>query len=587
MTDYFPLAITDIAHGGEGIGRIDGRVVFVTGAIPGEQVEVEVTDRRKKLLRGRVRRILEPSPDRVEPPCPIVDRCGGCQWQHIAYPRQIELKRQILTQQLHRIGGFSEPPVEPMVASPQPFGYRSTVRMVWLPDGRLGYRMAHSHDLVAAAWCPIAAPSINEILAAPPSPGEPGTEARIWGDPLDGSATLARAGDAAASATITVLGRPFRVSGASFMQANLPQLEAIIRTVIEFLQPAGDQIVIDAYCGIGVIGVSLAPLVRRVIGIESSEPAVEDAAVNGEQVDTFDIWSGSVADVLPELTFETIDAVILDPPRSGCEPETIRAILEAAPATIVYVSCDPATLARDLKTLAAAGYELRTVRPVDLFPQTFHVESVALLRRTAPIKRPGEHLVRLQTIEAGPPDRRADGDPDEPGWADVGSGGRSVRSRGVEQPIPRGRGVPTARSGAAGRPNTPDQARPRPAPPSPAKRPRGTGRPADSPRAGASRPGDRGGGRSAAPGQARPVGPPPPGGVNRPSGPGRTSGPGRPAGQGRTRSAGWGAGPGRSAAGPGDRPAWPGDRPRRPEGGPGQSRRLGGGPSRPERDRRR
>ena len=163
------------------------------------------------------------------------------------------------------------------------------------------------------------------------------------------------------------------------MQANLPQLEEIIRTVIEFLDPRGQETVVDAYCGVGLIGICLAPLVNRVIGIEAGEAAAEDAAANGEQVPNFEIWSGTVAAVLPDLA-APIDAIVLDPPRSGCEPETLRAILDAEPTTIVYVSCDPATLARDLKALAAAGYQLATARPIDVFPQTFHVESVSLLR---------------------------------------------------------------------------------------------------------------------------------------------------------------------------------------------------------------
>ena len=386
--ERFQIDITGIAHGGEGIGRIDGQVIFVAGGIPGERVEVEVTEHRKRLLRGRPVRILEASPDRIEPPCPIVERCGGCQWQHIAYPRQLELKRQILIDQLRRIGGFADPPVEPTVASRLAFGYRATVRVARTGEGRLGFRAAHSHDVVPTGWCPVAMPAINAVLADPPPEAGQATELRIWGDPVTGQVAVAPSGassgprppGAAAHVSISVLDRTFRVSAGSFMQANLPQLEEIARTVIEFLQPTGQQTVVDAYCGVGLIGICLAPLVNRVIGIEAGEAAVEDAAANGEQVPNFEIWSGTVAAVLPDLV-APIDAIVLDPPRAGCEPETLRAILDAEPATIVYVSCDPATLARDLKVLAAAGYQLVTTRPIDVFPQTFHVESVSLLRR--------------------------------------------------------------------------------------------------------------------------------------------------------------------------------------------------------------
>ena len=250
-------------------------------------------------------------------------------------------------------------------------------------------------------------PAINKVLASPPPTVGDAAELRIWGDPVTGQAAVAplpdrpsspgtsaqssksgksgttgTTGPVSAPAQVSVLGRTFRVSARSFLQANVPQLEEIIGAISEFLQPAGEETIVDAYCGVGMIGICLAPLVHRVIGIETSAVAVEDAAANGDQVPNFEIWSGSVAATLPELV-APIDTIVLDPPRTGCEPETLRAILDVEPATLIYVSCDPATLARDLKVFTAAGYELVTVRPIDLFPQTFHVESVSLLRRAA------------------------------------------------------------------------------------------------------------------------------------------------------------------------------------------------------------
>lgn len=374
------VEVLDVAHGGEGVGRIGGRVIFVEGAIPGETVAVEITEERPRLLRGRTVRVLMPSPDRIEPPCPIVDRCGGCQWQHIAYSRQLELKEEIVRQQLRRIGHFDDPPVEPIARSEREFGYRSTLRVAPTGHGGLGFRATGSHTIIPVEHCPVADPALNERLAKPYH-DRPAGDVRVWGDAATGPVRVAALGqDTETAAWVTVAGRQFRISAGTFLQANLAGLETIIHILTEYLAPAGRENVVDAYCGAGVIGICLAPLVGRVYGIETSEAAVNDAAENGEQVPNFDIWHGTVAAVLPEIGV-AIDAVILDPPRSGCDVQTIRAILDAAPGKILYVSCDPATLARDLRAFVDGGYLLDAVRPIDLFPQTFHIEAVARLQR--------------------------------------------------------------------------------------------------------------------------------------------------------------------------------------------------------------
>lgn len=414
------LLITSLSHAGEGIARHEGRVIFAPFALPGERVRVELIEEKKGFVRARLLEILTPSPDRIEPRCPhhfsiihhqsFVSACGGCQLQHLAYPAQLIFKQRQIIEQLMRIGGWPEAEaralVRPALPSPQTFGYRNQMQFALTPEGRPGLHAASSNTIVPIRECPIAAPAIMELfarLAIEPAPEFERLTLRAGADDalivfeaaagapeletdLPVSVALLRP-DGASLALAgrdylveTVKGRDFRISAGSFFQVNTPVAERLVDEVLVALDLRGGETVLDVYCGVGLFSAFIAPLAARVIGVESFEPAVDDAAVNLDEFENVEIYNAPAEDVLPALT-EHVDVAVLDPPRAGCASAALDALLALAPARIVYVSCDPATLARDARRLADGGYRLDFVQPLDMFPQTHHVESVTRLTR--------------------------------------------------------------------------------------------------------------------------------------------------------------------------------------------------------------
>ena len=430
MTQPIEINLDAIAHGGEAIGRHGGKAIFVPYAIPGERVRIEIVEERDRWARARLLEVLEPSPDRVAPPCPYfgpaADACGGCQWQHIAYPRQAELKQEIVTDQLRRLGRIANPPVADIVALEDPtaaddegaavvaflaYGYRNNVQFALTPEGRLGFRRAASHDVVPVEHCLLLEPRLDDLHAALDVawPELIGVDLRA-GTEVDDTLILFEAGGdeapeleidlptACALLTrrgltpligepwvfIEVLGRRYRVSAESFFQVNTIGAAALVEIVTAYADPQPGDVLLDAYCGAGLFALALAELAGEVIGVESSPSACEDFEFNAGDQPNISLHEGAVEQVLPALRSEgqRADIVVLDPPRAGAGPEVIRELAAFGPRRMVYVSCDPATLARDAVYLAAAGYRLVEAQPVDLFPQTFHVETVALWEKS-------------------------------------------------------------------------------------------------------------------------------------------------------------------------------------------------------------
>jgi 23S rRNA (uracil1939-C5)-methyltransferase len=424
MTQPIEINLDAIAHGGEAIGRHAGKAIFVPYAIPGERVRIEIVEERERWARARLLEVLDPSPDRVAPPCPYFgpEACGGCQWQHIAYPRQAELKQQIVADQLRRLGRIAQPPVADIVALADPaadddaptfqeYGYRNNVQFALTPEGRLGFRRAASHDVVPVEHCLLLEPRLDDLHASLDVawPELIGVDLRA-GTEVDDTLILFEAGGdeapeleiglPAACALLTrrglvpligepwvfieVLGRRYRVSAESFFQVNTVGAAALVEIVAAYADPQPGDILLDAYCGAGLFALALAERVGEVIGVESSPSACEDFEFNAGDQPNVSLHEGAVEQVLPALRSEglRVDIVVLDPPRSGAGPEVIRELAALGPRRMVYVSCDPATLARDAVHLAAAGYHLVEAQPVDLFPQTFHVETVALWDKT-------------------------------------------------------------------------------------------------------------------------------------------------------------------------------------------------------------
>ncbi len=377
------LQLTDIAHGGKAVARQEGRVVFVPFGIPGEMAEVEIYRSRRRYAEGEIRRVLSPSPDRVQPECPYFYTCGGCQLQHIAYSRQLELKRKVVADLLARVGGFREVPVYATLGSPRHYGYRNSARFLGGRRGDLGYTDWRSNSFLRVDTCPIMEPPISLELQRVQGLGTPGESLRVryseatgetlvW-PPINGSVP-----DGQPVMHYDLLGDSFQVSAESFFQVNISQAETLIRLSLERLRPMAGKTVLDAYCGVGAFTRFVALEAARTIGIEESPSAVADARVNLAGLGVR-LIEGRTEDQLATLGPD-IDLVLLDPPRTGCAPPALDALLALAPEKIVYVSCDPATLARDLKTLCSAGaYKLVDVQPVDMFPQTYHIEAVATL----------------------------------------------------------------------------------------------------------------------------------------------------------------------------------------------------------------
>ncbi|MEB3117638.1 MAG: 23S rRNA (uracil(1939)-C(5))-methyltransferase RlmD [Limnothrix sp.] len=439
------LEITDLADSGDGVGRWADRVVFVPETVPGDYLSVRLLQVKPTFARAKILSILDPSPDRVRPGCIVADKCGGCQWQHVAYGSQLLAKQRQVEQALTRLGGFEEPPVLPILAAAAPLAYRNkaTYPVAPGPDDqiRAGYYQKGSHKIVNLNQCPVQDDRLDPLLRQvkqdlTASGWEPYDETthtgtvrhlalrigrrtgemlltlvvRDW-EALPGLATQAelwreqfpqlvgvcvnqqpqRNNVIFGPETRCVLGRPaleeylnglvFEIRPETFFQVNTDQTEELLKTIHQQLALTGREILVDAYCGVGTLTLPLAQRAGRAIGIEAQAEAVTQARHNAErnQLTNVEFQVGKVADLLPQLGLQP-DVVLLDPPRKGCEPGVIEALRAIAPSRIVYMSCKPATLARDLKLLCEQGqYQLDRVQPADFFPQTPHVECVAFL----------------------------------------------------------------------------------------------------------------------------------------------------------------------------------------------------------------
>jgi 23S rRNA (uracil1939-C5)-methyltransferase len=457
------LELTGVAHGGEAIGRHEGRVFFVPYGLPGETVVAEIVQDKPDYARAEIVELVEASPERVTAPCAYFGACGGCQWQHASYEAQLQFKRGIVAEQLRRIGHFEDADrlVLPTLGMAEPWHYRNHARFtVGRRFGELCFTRSGTRQLLRIDHCWLMHPKIDALLARLQRrlPGFRAHQISLrlganTGDPLIqpelpelGDAVpiseeeLERSGDPTvprerAHALGTppeppfhddsaawpcdeipsgqtelyeeLLGRRFRVAAPAFFQVNTrreqrgpefpsPQIvarfghlfppdglsiaETLVLLGMDRLDPQPDDVVVDAYCGVGTFSALLAPFVRQVVGIEESPAAVKDAEQNCQDLGNLRFIAGKVEDVLPKLT-ERPSKVLLDPARVGCERPVLDALVEARPERIVYVSCEPATLARDLAVLREGGYTLQSVQPLDMFPQTYHVESVSILSR--------------------------------------------------------------------------------------------------------------------------------------------------------------------------------------------------------------
>lgn len=367
----------------------DGKPIYVAWGIPGERVRARIYKRGRHSTSADTHEIVRASPHRVEPRCPLFGHCNGCQLQHIAVEHQLVLKRDMVVTQLARFGGFVDPPVPPTIGAADPWHYRNHARFT-VRGGRLGYVRRHRRQFFEVPHCYIMEPSINDVLS------------QLQGRLHETTQCNVRVGAGAAEASIQpklslddiasgqpyvherLGGRDFRVSTAAFFQVNRAQAERMIELVRDAVLEVDAKVVVDAYAGVGTFAVLLAPFVERVIAIEESGPAVRDAEHNLAGLTNVELALGKTELVLAamaETGTTAVDAIVLDPPRSGCLPPALAAVIAMRPRAVVYVSCDPATLARDLRVLCDGGFTLERVQPLDMFPHTVHVECIAVLHR--------------------------------------------------------------------------------------------------------------------------------------------------------------------------------------------------------------
>jgi 23S rRNA (uracil1939-C5)-methyltransferase len=384
---------------GEALATLEGKPVFVIGGAPGEEVEAEVVKERRHYIAAVVTEVLEASPHRVATPCPYFGPCTGCQWQHLDYEFQLQIKRDMVSNALRRVGGFEEPPVSNTLPSPKQYGYRNHARFtIGQRDdtGKLGYVNRETRRFVPIDHCMIMHPGINEILGQLQRHAAETSQLSVRYGVNSGDFLIQPTLKTPEVSLPTgqkhykekVRGREFRVASPSFFQVNVEQLSRMVDLVRERLGLTGSEFIVDAYAGVGTFAVLLAPYAGRIVAIEDSPAAVDDAKANGQGLDNVEFRLGKTEDALRYLG-EWPDAVILDPPRKGCHPAAIEALEALAPPRVVYVSCDPATLGRDLKMLCNRVFHLEEVQPVDMFPQTHHVECLATLS----LRRPVESLV--------------------------------------------------------------------------------------------------------------------------------------------------------------------------------------------------
>ncbi len=385
------LILTGMAFGGDAIGRHEGQAIFVPFGIPGERVRVRITQNKGRFARAEIVDVLEPSPHRQLAPCPHYGRCGGCHFQHIDIEKQSALKQQIVKDQLERIGGIKDAVVHPTLLSPEPYHYRSHVTFHINRANQPSFvALDDERRLIPVQTCLLMRPELAEFFSHLRVPeqakrlrlqvGSTGHAQAFVMDSADADNDSGTARAPETTFTYTIKQYEFRCTAGSFFQVNLPQAEALVDTVLKQLKLQGTETVLDLYSGVGLFTAFLAESVVAVHSVESASLSVADAKHNLSAFSNITIHEGTAESVLPTLQ-GSFDAAVIDPPRTGMHPTAREALVRLRPERIVYVSCDPATLARDAKPFAQAGYSLQEAQPVDMFPQTYHIETVALFSR--------------------------------------------------------------------------------------------------------------------------------------------------------------------------------------------------------------
>jgi len=420
------VAIDSMAFKGYGVARIHGKVVFVPYTVAGDKAWVEIAEEKKNYSTGRLIELIEPSPRRVNPPCPYFGSCGGCQWQHINDTAQVELKKEILRNLLRRLAGLKEIPSIEVFPSPKPYDYRIRIQLK-VKEKAMGYYREGSHQIVDINHCPISHPLVNRIIRKlreesvvfqltkeidisvsqeegegillfhpHPHPHPHNRQIGPFVKRLLQSEPIFRGIAVAGKRKLTLFGDPLeltipsyqernlklRISPGSFSQVNPGQNQRLIQIVLQFSEATKEDRILDLYAGVGNLTLPLAMRAKEVLGIEENRTAVDDAQFNAERngIQHCYFIQGRVEDVLSNWEREAPHLIVLDPPRAGCKT-ILDQVVRLNPRKIIYVSCEPATFARDLRLFSEKGYFLERLSLIDMFPQTYHMEVVGLLKQ--------------------------------------------------------------------------------------------------------------------------------------------------------------------------------------------------------------
>ena len=381
------VKLDKLVYGGDAMGRLeDGRAVFVPYVLPGETARVRVVTEKRGHVRAELVEVLEASPERIAARCKHFAKCGGCHYQHMSYAKQLEVKRQVVVEQFQRMAGIDDPAVEAVVPSPAEWNYRNTVQFSQTEDGKLGFQAAGTRRVIPITECFLPEEGINQLwpqLNLESVPGLNRIELRqadngemlvlsgeeelppemelelpisaVYLSPVKGPMIMA--GDE--FGIIQINERPFSFHAGSFFQVNTAQAEAMVDHVMSLLPLTPETVALDVYCGVGLFSAFIAPQVAQLIGIEYSGLACEDFAINLDEFENVSIYQGPAERILPSLEVQP-DVVVVDPPRAGLKPEALDALVEMGMQTLVYVSCDPATLARDVKRLMGSRIQAGT-----------------------------------------------------------------------------------------------------------------------------------------------------------------------------------------------------------------------------------
>lgn len=402
------ITLTGMAYGGDAFGRdANGRMIFVPFAIPGERIQTEIVETHKRWARARLVKVLKASPERVAPRCRHFTDCGGCHYQHMPYPIQLKSKAEIVRSQLERLGGFEDPPVETIIASQSPWNTRNHLKFSLTPDGRLGFNAPGSNRVVPIDECHLPEPNLASLWPRLDLETIQGLKRITLRTGIEGERMLILHGDddpdvnvttdlpasvvwlsprgmtvlaGEGFLTIDVLDRAFKVSANSFFQVHTALAGEVVQHVLEALRFQPGETILDLYAGVGLFSAFLAQKGVRVVAVEESPVACADFENNLAEFDHVELYEAPVEVALPAIHTHP-SAVIVDPPRVGLSLDAIKQLINLSSPLLVYVSCDPATLARDGQRLVKAGYKLERCTPIDMFPQTYHIETLSIWRR--------------------------------------------------------------------------------------------------------------------------------------------------------------------------------------------------------------